>query len=1079
MIRGVFILLLILANLQGNARRFNFSGYTISDGLSQSVVTCIFQDSRGFIWLGTQNGLNCFDGYNFQVHTFSPDDSTSISNNWIYGVTEDPSGDLWIGTKGGLNRFSTKEKRFTRISYTTPYPVDVTGCIYDVQCSANGKILINTPPVLSICNPQEMTFTHYISPLSYDGSVKDYNIPLRETSGGNIWMGSTQGLARFSPSSESFRLFSSNPEMEGTLSDNNITALYQDKPGSLWVGTSKGVDRMNEEGTILYSYPSIGQSTGLPGSDFIRAIAGDASGALWIATEGGGLRRLSSGRDGRMEPEVFTTSNSGIFHDIVLSLFIDKSENLWIGTLAGINKTDLKKEKFKLYRKSNEPSSVDLSGNVIASLFKDEKGFLWIGTWGQGLNCFDPHTGRVEHYATHLQGKFALPNDYVHTIFEDSAKTIWIGTRDGLLVFLNESRSFVRPENYSGNQGLPSFQGLRIFRMISGRNGDFWIATQNGLFRKKPGEMVTERFFAEADPPHQISSNLVYNVLEDRDGLIWIGTTQGLDQFNPLTGLMKHFKKTVNPSNAPADDFITTLCEDQHGDIWIGTSSYVNRFSKKGNAFTYYGKEQGIPGNQVYGIVRDKQERIWIATGNGLCRFDPGSNSFKTYSVDEGLQSAEFNLGASFLASDGELFFGGMNGFNAFYPDSLKDNPHLPPLAFTRIWKNRKGEIEIPKQRNDHTILLDYRDYSFTVEFAALEFTNPSKNRYKYLLEGGGDEWIEIGNRNFVAFSNLPPGEYVLWVKGSNNDGIWNENGIRLNMVIRPPWWRNRFVVAAYLLLSALLALWFFRSREQHHIREKIILEEKVRERTLRIEEQKSEILQKNSELKALNASKDKFFSIIGHDLRNPFNAIIGFTDLLLIKLQNINPEELKKSLEIIRGSSRQAHELLENLLLWARAQTGSLSFRPEPADLKMLVTECITLLEPQASNKNISIDSCFEDQPVIEADVNMIRTVLRNLVTNSIKFTGQHGKIRISLTTKENKCIVSVSDNGTGIEKERLPHIFNIGTSHKTKGTDGEPGTGLGLILCKEFVEKHGGKIEVISEEGKGSEFRVFLPRK
>lgn len=1069
--------MLLLANLPGNTRQFIFRGYTLSDGLSQSVVTCIFQDSRGFIWLGTQNGLNCFDGYNFTVHTYRPDDSTSISNNWIYGITEDPSGDLWIGTKGGLNRYSSKKKRFTRIHYSTPYPTDITGNVYDVLCDSNGKILINTSPVLTICNPEELSFSHHISPLGYDGSVKDYKIPLLETPDGTVWMGSTRGLACYLPLADSFRVFSAPPEMPGALSDNNITALCLDKSGILWVGTSRGLNRMNEDGRSFTTPLAKLKTTPSPGNDFVRAIACDAGGALWIATEGGGLQRMAPASGGYTESEAFTNENSGLFHDIVLSLAIDHSENLWIGTLSGVNKTDLKKQKFRTYRKSDSPSSVDLSGNVIASLFKDDKGQVWIGTWGQGLNIYDPESGHVEHYASHHEGKYTLPNDFVHTIFEDSAKNLWIGTRDGLLVFLKENRRFVRPENFSRNPGLPSLRGLRIFRMIQSRNGDFWIATQDGLFRKKTGNTTIERYSSEAEPHYRISSNLVYSVMEDSDGLVWIGTTEGLDMLDPSTGAMKHFKKNESATNSLADDFVTSLCEDHLGDIWIGTSSYVNKFSKKENSFTFYGKERGIPGNQIYGILRDLQERLWIATGNGLCSFDPRSGTFRTYSVEEGLQSPEFNLGAYFRASDGELFFGGMNGFNAFYPDSLRDNPHVPQLAFTRVRKITKGVTESPEWKNDHTILLNYRDYSFTVEFAALEFTHPGKNRYMYLLEGGGDQWIEIGNRNFVAFSNLPPGDYVLTVKGSNNDGVWNENGIRLNMIIRPPWWRNRFAVAAYLLLAGVLVIWIFRSSEQRHIREKTILEEKVRERTRLIEAQKSEILQKNDELKALNASKDKFFSIIGHDLRNPFNSIIGYTELLLMKLKEINLEELQKSLEIVRDSSRQAYELLENLLLWARSQTGSLTFRPGPADMKMLVKECVTLLKTQASHKNITIHTHSDDQVIIDADMNMIRTILRNLVTNAIKFTPQFGEIQIQLTLEENECIVRVRDNGTGIEKERLSSIFNIGTSHKTRGTEGEPGTGLGLILSREFVEKHGGKIEVASEVGKGSEFSMRLP--
>lgn len=1075
MLRGVILFFMLLVYLPGIARHFLFSGYTLSDGLSQSVVTCIFQDSRGFLWVGTQNGLNCFDGYTFTVHTYRPNDSTSLSNNWIYGIAEDPGGNLWIGTKGGLNRYSPTDKRFTRLHYTTPYPAEVSGYVYDVICGRNGLIYINTPPLLTVCDPKDLTFTHRLSPLDYDGSVKDYKIPLLEAPDGRIWMGSTRGLACYSPAEGTFSLYTSRTEI--SLSSDNITALWQDAGGCLWVGTPGGLHRMNQDQKSFSLILQARATTLSQGNDFIRAITGDPSGALWVATEGGGLRHLIPGRDGNLDSETFNTGNSTLFHNIILSLAIDHSDNLWIGTLSGLNKTDLKKQKFTLYRKSNDPSSVDLSGNVIASLFRDEKNRLWVGTWGQGLNIFDRNTGGVDHYATHTTGKYYIPNDFVHTIFEDSAQNRWIGTRDGLLVFDREKQRFVRPEEFPRNHGLPSFRGLRIFRMMRDSRGYFWIATQDGLFRKGAGDKEPEHFTADAGTPHRIGSNLVYSVLEDSRGLIWIGTTKGVDVLDPTSGKMSHFRKSDTTAIALADDFVTCLCEDHQGDIWIGTTSYVSKYARQERTFTWYGKEQGVPGNLVYAILKDRGNSIWIATGNGLCRYDPVSATFRTYTPEEGLQSPEFNLGASFQAPDGELFFGGMNGINAFYPDSLQDNPHIPALAFTSVWKTSGGVRKTPHWKDDHTVLFNYTDYSFTVEFTALEFTNPPKNRYKYRLEGGGNVWTDLGNRHFISFSNLSPGAYVLWVTGSNNDGVWNENGIRLNLIIRPPWWRTRLALVSYFLLCAGVILLIFSSREKRHLREKSLLEAKVRERTLLVEAQKSEIILKNNELKALNTSKDKFFSIIAHDLRNPFNAIIGYSELLLMELKKTSPEELQKSLETIRDSSRQAYELLENLLLWARAQTGVLAFRPEPVHMEILINEAVTLLKPQASQKAITLHTGAVSPVQIRGDANMIRTIVRNLLTNAIKFTPSGGEIHISLHLEETECLLEVTDNGTGISRERLPHIFNIGTAHKTKGTEGEPGSGLGLILCREFVERHGGKIGVESTEGKGSHFWVRWP--
>jgi signal transduction histidine kinase/ligand-binding sensor domain-containing protein len=1075
--KSFFLCLLLLVCHSGKSQQRAFSGYSITEGLSQSVVNCIYQDSRGFIWFGTQNGLNKFDGNSFEVYIYKPNDTTSISNNWIYCITEDRQGNLWIGTKGGLNRFITKEKRFERISYSVPYHTDVTGYVYDVRTARDGSILINTPPVLSICDPEKMTFRHMVSPLPFDGSVKDYCIPLMEDRNGRIWTGSGKGLACYEPASDKFEIFGGNLPLSVSFSNEGITALYQDKTGDIWIGTPSGLNRYMENNRTLLMYRNNPRDRYSLSNNFIRAILEDTSGKIWIATEGGGLNRLDLDGDGKEVFTSFTNENSGLRHNIILSLSIDHSENLWIGTLSGISKTDLKKQKFRLYRKSDSPVSPDLQGNVIASIFKDRNDLLWVGNWGQGLNLYDRKSGKVEHFSSHLKGNHFIPNNYIHTIYEDSSRNLWIGTRDGLLVWQERNRSFIRPHQFRENPGLPDLPGLRIFMMMQDHAKNYWIATQDGLYKINHSGAQREWFHSGATADHRISSNLVYGVMEDNDRFIWVATTEGLDVLNPEDSYIRHFRKTEGERSSLSDNFITALCEDNKGDIWIGTSTYVDRFSKKDSSFTYYTQEHGLPGNLIYSILKDKNNGLWFATGSGLCRYDSVSNTFHAYSVEDGMQSQEFNLRASCVSGDGEVFFGGMNGFNAFYPDSMSNNPHIPEIVFTAASKIKKGVKETIDLEKSNRIVLPYNENSLTFEFSALEFTNPARNRYMYRLEGIDDAWIDIGQRRFVTFSNLSPGEYVLRVKGSNNDGIWNEAGTSISIWIKPPWWFSSIAIILYFLITLILIYGIFKRREQHFLRDKKILEEKVTERTSRIEEQKSEILKKNNELNELNASKDKFFSIIAHDLRNPFNTIIGLSDVLIMNLDNTGKEKMQKTLENIKGSSQQAHELLENLLLWARSQTGTLTFRPEPVNLKILVEECIDLVTGQAVRKNITIEQDCPDKIVLPVDINMVRTIIRNLLTNALKFTPQQGRIWVALSVKDGFCILKVRDNGTGIAPEKVKTLFHIDTSHKTFGTDKEPGTGLGLILCREFTEKHKGTIEVESEPGKGSEFRIVLP--
>ncbi|MCB9015910.1 MAG: hypothetical protein H6541_08965 [Lentimicrobiaceae bacterium] len=1076
-IKAIFTGLFLLSCLWCSAQQYTFLGYSIADGLSQSVVNCMYQDSRGFIWVGTQNGLNRFNGYGFEVYTYAPGDSTSIANNWIFAIAEDKNADLWIGTKGGLVKYLRKEDRFVRVIYQTPYALRVTDYVYDVDCARNGDILINTPPVLSVCNPETMQFKHFISPLAFDGSVKDNNIPLLEDEKGNIWMGSAKGLAVFDPVSANFRVFTSQPGNPASLSDDQVTALFQDKAGDIWIGTSDGLNQLQPGSTkMIRHYSDLNSDVALSHS-FIRAILADKRGNLWIATEGGGLNRMHRNTAGKWVCENFSADKSGLNHNINLSLMIDHSDNLWIGTLSGLNKTDLKKRNFRLYRKSDSPYSVDLAGNVIASIYKDEQGLIWVGNWGQGLNLLNRETGQVEHYSAEATGRNHIPNDFVHTIFEDRQHTIWLGTRDGLVVFDKQRRNFVRPSVALHGVGFPDFEGLRINMMMQDRHENFWIATNDGIYKLYRNGKPAEHFYTDAPADHQISAGLVYAVLEDREGDIWIGTINGLDMMDAETGDITHFKKDESKAGSLSDNFVTALCQDVHGDIWVGTNSYVNRYSKETGTFTYYSREQGFPANLVYSILEDKNHTLWFATGNGLCRFDATHHKFYNYTVEDGLQSPEFNLRASFRSKEGELFFGGMNGFNSFYPDSLKSNPHIPVIAITSVYKITEGVKTYFNLEAADPVELSFRDNTFTVEFAAMEFTNPAKNAYAYMLKGVDNNWIDIGTRNFVSFTNLPPGDYTLWVKGCNNDGLWNEKGVSIQIIVYPPWWKSNVAYVAYVFLLVLLVWVYIRLRERQLIRQRRVLEERVRLRTLLIERQKSEIMEKNARLKELNAAKDRFFSIIGHDLRNPFNTIIGLTDILLITLNNIDPLKLQKNLENIRTSSQQAHELLENLLLWARSQTETMVFMPEAVDLQPLVDESVDLVTIQANRKNIAIKSSYSKCRPVQADVNMVKTILRNLLTNALKFTNRNGEIHISVAERKGFCVLSVRDNGIGMSAEKAKNLFNIDVSSKTKGTDQEPGTGLGLILCKELVEKHGGMIQVDSEAGKGSEFRVLFP--
>ena len=426
-----------------------------------------------------------------------------------------------------------------------------------------------------------------------------------------------------------------------------------------------------------------------------------------------------------------------------------------------------------------------------------------------------------------------------------------------------------------------------------------------------------------------------------------------------------------------------------------------------------------------------------------------------------------------------------MNGFNSFRPDSLSDNPFRPDIVFTSCYKTTGGEKEYIDVENTARIVLDHSDRNFTIEFAALEFTNPERNQYAYRLEGVSDDWILTGNRRFVPFASLAPGEYRFTVRGSNNDGVWNPEGRTLTIIVSPPWWRTPWAIAAWVIIISGLAMIFIRLRERQLLRERDLLEQKVHERTLQIEEQNTRIRQQNEELSslneklsALNATRDKFFSIIAHDLRNPFNTILGLSDMAISSGNQAEaPGRMTKAMTDLRDTARHTFDLLQTLLLWARSQTGTLDFEPEPFDLAERIRENIDLVRSQADKKSISIT--FEEPGLLTAngDTRMIDTVLRNLLTNAIKFTPQGGSVTVTARSAGEAIEVGIADTGIGIATENLARLFQPDNRYVRKGTDKERGSGLGLMLCREFIEMHGGAIEAESTTGKGSLFRFTLP--
>jgi len=1055
--------------LWGQVRQF--SHYRVSDGLSQSQILCIFQDSEGYMWFGTQNGLNKFDGYSFERFFNDPADPNTISSNWIFDICEDQNGMIWIGTKRGLNRYDKGTGHFSTVTLSDSLGGSQSNFIYGLTADES-FLYINHSPKLSVLNYNTGDISTYRSNIETGGALYDKGFPIIKSGDGKIWIGSANGLCNFNPQTDEYQYFQT--------SHRHIPSLLEDQSGNILIGTENGLNIYQPETEQIFHFFHDPENPNSLSHNYIQSMIQDHLGEIWIGTDGGGLNKISGLTPvNQGEITIFRNladNNRFIGHDIVISLFEDESQNLWIGTLAGVDKSDLKKRSILNYQKSDDPNSLDLLDNVIASVYEDENDQLWVGTWGKGLSIIDRTTKKATHYQAELTGENHIPENHIHVIFRDSKSRIWLGTRNGVSIRAENSDRFIPVEDYFDAPDFNYFDNNRVYCIIETSDGRFWIGTGNGICILNTETKERTILSEESEGPMTLSRNLIYSLLEDRDGQIWIATSNGLDVFDPSTQRIYHHSNDPESGNSLVDDYTISLCEDPRGYIWIGTSGGISMLNKVDSTFTSYTMLDGLPSNIIYDIILDGNDNLWFTTGSGLVMKNPALVAWEDFIVIDELAGKEFNIKAVFRSDKGELYFGAIDGLVSFHPDSLTGNSYIPPIRITSIEKeNERFSQQVNVYSNK--IELSHKDYSFTIEFSALDFTNPSRNRYSYKMEGISDQWIEIGTRRFVPFTNLPQGTYTFRVIGTNSDGVWNREGAGIQIIIHPPWWQSKIAYGAYLVLMIVMVIAIIRLRERNLVREKQVLEEKIGERTAEIAQKNKSLEEQRDKLDELNATKDRFFSILAHDLKNPFSSLYSLSELVVENYVQMEEEEKLTTLKKINQSSELIYNLLENLLTWSRSQRGDLEYTPEEFNLSTLVEVNINLHRLPAEKKGVSLISELPADIKVRADREMINTVLRNLINNAVKYSQQSGTIEVKVNEGSGFMEVSVRDEGTGMSNENTEKVFRIDTKFKTPGTDGEKGTGLGLILCKEFVEKNGGQIRVESREGSGSTFYFTIP--
>lgn len=791
-----------------------FRHITVDQGLSQNTVTCILQDSRGFLWFGTPDGLNRYDGYNIVIHQQDPDSPHSLSDNRVQAICEDHLGTLWVGTSNGLNRYDREKNRFTPYK-AGPAPGGLTaGDVLSLRCDSEGVLWIGVRNGgLNRLDRDRKTFTHFKQlPAGSHTPVHNTIRVIYEDKSGALWMGTdNRGLLRFHRSTETFVSYTHDPDNPAGLSNGRVTAIHEDKAGNLWVGTAHGLNRFDRKTETFTHFNTAAPSPGGLSHNYVNAIHEDPlTHTLWVGAYGGGLNHRDPGSGQFIHSRSVPGHAGSLNNDYIYTIFQDRSGMLWIGTDGGVNTCDRKKKKFTR-RGVNPGDPLSLINQQVWSIFKDRGGILWIGT-DSGLTRMDRENGVTTQYPAQQN---STAEDRVFSVYEDRAGALWVGTDgNGLKRYRKPYDSF---ESYRHNPDIPdSLSDDIVFAIREDPSGALWVGTRKGLNRldRQTGRFTRwRRDPADPDNPANISDDFVTAILVDHNGVPWIATRNGLNRWDRETETFRHWKHRENTPNSLSHSYVFYLHETGAGTLWIGTTEGLNRFDRKTETFQRYFTKHGLPNNKIYGILEDKNGRLWLSTNRGLSRFDPKKETFRNYDTHDGLQGNEFNGHSCFQGADGELFFGGANGFNSFYPSAVRNNPYVPPIVITAFYVMNQpatvGEHSLLKQAITETNILEipYTRPVFSFDFAALDFTNPAKNRYAYTLEGFDEQWITTGaERRHATYTNLDPGEYVFRVIGSNNDGVWNRTGASIRVVIVPPfwktWWFRLFLLIGFALLS-------------------------------------------------------------------------------------------------------------------------------------------------------------------------------------------------------------------------------------------------------------------------------------
>jgi signal transduction histidine kinase/ligand-binding sensor domain-containing protein/CheY-like chemotaxis protein len=1049
-------------NLQS---RIRFEHLTSTNGLSQDSVFAILQDRHGFMWFGTQAGLNRYDGYQFTQYRSEQGNPNSLGSDFIQVLFEDSRGNIWAG-RNVLSRFDPETETFTR--YPLPTDKDSAGqwVLWAIREDPRGFLWLGMSGGhrLYRFNPGNASFVAYSLDTDLAPAMNSGIEAMYQDAQGILWLGTSPGLIRFDPATETSVLYPhSNPKMPG----DRIRGIAADGEGKLWLATNEGTSNVFDPvARTFVRHASASPARRRTGTDLNQTVLVDSNGMVWLGTaEGLKLIDRDRGTVGlfRHQP----ADRYSLSANEVWSLATDREGSLWTGVKAGgVNRFSPASLRFGAWRSDpGDPES--LSDNNVRAIYKDHTGSVWIGTSEGGLNRFDPATGKFTHYRHDPQDPRSLDQDRVYSIYEDRAGTLWVGTSVGINRLNRNTGRF----EHVDRDAITSREVLvPIYSFLEDRLGRFWtgVGEKKSLLDGRTGRLTL------------VKNQGGLAMHEDRSGNLWFSSLAGMEKLDAAGTLRPIPLSRSLEGQSPIPVQVNFFHEGSDGVLWLATETGLVEFDPKTEAHTSYTTREGLPDNVVQCILPDDSGNLWISTGNGLSKFDPRRKSFYNYTESDGLQGNQFNRKACFRDESGRLYFGGLQGFNAFDPNQIPATPPAAPrVVITTLQINgrdvpiRAGSLLSRPIWETDTLRLSHEQNSFAFEFAALSYIDPGRTRYRFRLQGLEQQWTEADSRHRNArYTGMSPGEYHFRVQASTDGRTWGEQGASLAIWIAPPWWRTGWSLGGAALLLAGMILGTHRLRIQSLEDREGQLQTLVRQRT-------AELVEARDQAQAANRAKSVFLANMSHELRTPINAILGFSDLL--RRDGVSDAQ-RKDLDTINRSGEHLLTLINDVLDMAKIEAGRKALKIAPCDLKFLIAEVADMMRVHAEEKHVVL--AVVQGPgfprFVRVDAPKLRQSLINLLSNAVKFTAR-GAVTLRLDTRpaddaERLLLVfEVEDTGTGISAEDQERIFDAFV--QVEGPAARAGSGLGLTITRQFVELMGGSIRVKSTPGKGSLFRMDVP--